>query len=473
MKLRNIFAVALAGLAFTACSNDDVPNTGIEEGGTAYVGLDLTLPANAFSKAADATDTNAEASETKVSKVTVYGQAQGGAATPVAKLADLTADDFTKTDNQYALKEAKAIKVKGQVDSKMNIYVVLNSTEDLSSKLIGTPPTAHAAAASANATKDNFLMSNAEAGVATLKATTSEAIAAGAKAVVTVERAVAKILVKASNAAGANLDLVGKFEDSGNTGKFEGSSIRWAVGNSPKSLYIRKYNDGGTIKSPDYAYKKGDAYDDYVAKYDVLTDKDGVPTVEPAIQIMPTSVSSATGYDSGTSYVGYSNENIHDTYVAGNTTYVLLMAKFIPTTTYENLTGTGASMNGTDANVTVAQTFWYHNPSNRYVTDAAHTTYIGTNPSEADNFVGPYTDGKCYYKIPVWDVTSDITKAKGTERNTFYTLSVKSLTAPGKPTDTSVTEPNTPTEDPDSYIGVDITIAKWATASMGDDIELK
>lgn len=472
MKLRNIFAVALAGLAFTACNNDDVPGTGIEGGETAYVGLDLTLPANAFSKAADATDTNAEETETKVSKITVYGQPQTAGAA-VTKLKDLTESDFTKAGNKYTLNEASAIQIKGQVDSKMNIYVVLNSNDDLSTKLAGTPPTAHTASTTSTAATDNFLMSNAKAGVATLKAAAADAIATDAKADVTVERAVAKILVKASGATDANLDLTGEFNDSGKTGKFDGTSIRWAVGNSPKSLYIRKYDDGGTIKTPDYTYNSSGDYDAYAAKYDVLTDNTGVPTAAPTIPVMPASVTSATGYDSGTSYVGYSNENIHDTYVTGNTTYVLLMAKFVPTTTYENLSGIGSSLSGTDANVATAKTFWYHNPSGRYVTDAAHTTYIATNAGEATNFVGPYTDGKCYYKIPVWDVTSDATKAKGTERNTFYTLSVKSLTAPGKPTDTSVTEPNQPTEDPDSYIGVDITIAKWLTASMGDDIELK
>lgn len=468
MKLRNIFAVALAGLAFTACNNDDVPNTDNGNGKKAYVGLNLTLPAGSFTKAADPT---ADATETKVTSVTVYGQSQlAGAA--ITKLKDLTASDFTlSNDNLYTLKESSAIQVTGQVDSKMNIYVVLNNKTDLSGNLsgaAGAAPTALAADVKATAKTNEFLMSNAVAGAATLKATAADAIAAGAKATVTVERAVAKILVKAAN--GGSLDLANKFNDAGNSGQFEGTSIRWAVANSPKSLYVRKYDDGGTVKTPNYTYNSGDTYTEYAAAYDVLAGANNVPTADPALPILPTTVTSATGYDSGTAYVGYSNENIHDTYVGGNTTCVLIMAQFIPTTTYENLSETGTSLKGDDANVTSPATFYYHNPTGKYVTEAAYTTYIASNASEAGSFVGPYTDGKCYYQIPVWDKTSDATKAKGTERNTFYTLSVKSMTAPGKPT---VLDPTKPIEDPDSYIGVDITIAAWQAASMGDDVELK
>lgn len=469
MKFRNIFAVALAGLAFTACSNDDVPNTGPENGEKAYVGLNLTLPAGSFSRAADAT---ADATETKVTSVSVYGQAQSPGA-PIRKLTlskDLTESDFTVGTNTYTLKEGSAIKVTGKVDSKMNIFVVLNNTSDLSPNLHGVSgtPTAFGADIKSTAKANEFLMSNAAMTEATLKATAAEAVAQGTIADVEVERAVAKILVKASTVG--TLDLTNDFEDTGKTGKFQGSTIRWAVGNSPKSLYVRKYNDGGIIKTPNYTYNSGDSYTQYSAAYDVLADATGVVTATPDIEIMPSTSTSTTGFDGGKGYVGYSNENIHDTYVNGNTTNVLIAAAFIPSTTYANLTGIGNSMTGTDANVTAPATFYYHNPSGKYVTEAAYTAYIAANTSEAGSFVGPYKDGKCYYQIPVWDITSDDTKAKGTERNTFYTLSVKSLSAPGKPT---VPDVDAPVEDPDAFIGVDITIAPWNAASMGNDVELQ
>lgn len=46
MKLRNIFAVALAGLAFTACNNDDVTEQGTDGNGAekTFIGLTIQLP---------------------------------------------------------------------------------------------------------------------------------------------------------------------------------------------------------------------------------------------------------------------------------------------------------------------------------------------------------------------------------------------------------------------------------------------
>ena len=187
---------------------------------------------------------------------------------------------------------------------------------------------------------------------------------------------------------------------------------------------------------------------------------------------MPNTV---TGDDAktGAGYVGYCNENTHDTYVVGNTSYVLIKAQFTPTKVYTDLTGTGAGMTGTENAGTEKATFYYHNATGMYVTGDAYTAYIAANAGEATAFVGPYTDGKCYYRVPVWDIATDVTKLKGTERNTFYTLSINSLTAPGFPIDPTYPDPEKPNENVDVYIGVDVAIAPWALHSMGDDIDLQ
>lgn len=456
MKLRNIFAVALAGVAFTACSEDDAPDQGTLGNETAYVGLNLTLPASAFTKAVDA---NANTTETAVSKVTVYGQSNG----LITKLGDLTKDDFTVADNKYTVKESGAIKVSGKVGDKMDIYVTLNGAVDFeAAQMLGTKE--YAATTAVTALASNFLMSNFEAGTATMEATPTDAIAAGSKADVTVERAVAKVLVKKSN----DFPTTEQFADAGAGGNFVTNTLKWGIGNSPKQLFVRRDVNG---KSPAYTYTSTDGFTEYDAKYEVICDATGVITTAPAIAVAPSDVP-VTGFsaDGATSYVAYSNENTHETYVLGNTTYALITADFIPTTLWSgNLTGEGNALTGDASSApSAAETFYYHVRSNKYFSATAVEGYTG-----AEEFIGPFTDGKCYYRVPVWNKASDATKAKGTERNTFYTLSIKNLTAPGSPIDPTYPNPNDPNEPVETYIAVDIDIAAWQSASMGDDVELK
>ena len=446
MKLKNFFAVALAGLAFTACNNDDVPGagTGAEEA-TTYIGLTIQLPKGSVTKAAD---TEATTAETKLTNLKVYCWKDGalgmGTPTPV----DIAGGATDKGNNTYEVTAA----IKASV-GKNNLFVLANTSEDLTLSDVTTPNAIEKTLAALSTGTDGFIMYSDKItvleNVEQAKKTDVEAGSVAAnQATVKLRRAVAKVSV--TSALG---DHSTGIADLANNGKIY--DIKWSVVNQPTKLFpvIKMLNASG----------------DFVAS-NVVSPYDAFETATAAIAL-PTSTDAASVY---------CKENVHgaEPYTGKNTTAVNVEGVFAPgaekyisnveAVEEGNYTITRgvADMNKGD-DFYVLKTTDNNLTAGNFFNQAGADAYATLKTKTVAELFNAYTGGKCYWAIWINDGNAE-SPAYGVLRNHVYNMNIKSIAAPGYP--------NFPDEDApiasDTWIQVSIDVEAWTSKDMGEQ-ELK
>lgn len=469
MRKKNLFAMAAlaSSMLFAACSNDELPvNDGtVDNGEKSWVGLNITLPSTALSRAATG-DPSAEAFEANIKEVDIYLQNAFGAPTLLKSLTD---GDFTKdASGKWVANEAMEVSL--APGTSATFFAAVNAP--------GTPaiqpiwfinPDADKARSFEAATS---VLSNQANGFTMFGTTTTTTYEKQADAETAANhtkldaiRAVAKILVMGSN---GGINPAVDFEDGVKSGKFAANTLKWAIGNNNKKLFLLKDVNG---KDPNWEKLPVGVTDAVLnAEYE-----NRVPTTFPKAVPAFSATIQATGYDGATGYVQYCNENTNEIYQYGNTTYLSLTADFVPNKIVK-ATGVSGTVADGDLALTVsdntgatATTFYYYAKDQKYLEKDAYDAAI-TAGLTANDFMGPYKDGQCYYYVAVRNGDKD--SNMGVYRNSYYQARIKSLKAPGLPTPQPPTvDDETPVEE-SSWIAIDFDVKAWTPADMGDlDLE--
>lgn len=462
MKIKNYFAVALASLALVACDNEDNVINDVEQG-KAYVNISIALNDPSMTKAADTQDPNAEEVEAKVNSIDVYLE-NAGTATGYTCIATLTPADFnaptagaSSGEKKYSIKQP--ISVSGTAgDNTRHLFVVINKPLSFNPATIASNGVFESTIQELTNTTNGFTMFNTAEVRATLHASTSAATASPTE--VKVERLAAKALLT------TQYDFTKDISDDnpgGAAGVFLKNTLKWHIQNSNKKMYYIKQSD---YKDPNWEYIKNTT---------IFSDYELNPWVTPSnpqgtIPVVKAGESTPTGYSetNGTAiaHVQYFTENTNEKYVYGNTTLMIIEAQFVPSKIAIAYTDNEFSMDK-EANQTPL-TFYYDVLDKIYMTENAHTAYKAAKPSA--EVWGPYTDGKCYYQVPIGTSPLDKTELLGAKRNHFYKGNITKLIAPGLPNPTP--DPDEPVIKDNVWITVDLTIEPWNLVSMGN-LELK
>lgn len=461
MNLKPIFMSMFAIAALASCNNEDEIPGGIQnETAKSWIGVKVALPASSFTRAVDAIDDNAEELETAIKTINLYYEKADGSVDAIATTFVL--DEFTK-DASGLYTAQKAAEIPVEKGSSVKLYAAVNTPESpvlrpnwFNFRGTAAAPdvnywTALSSDLSAEAT--GFTMTGSASG---LTSENAEAAISAAHASVTLVRNVAKVLVTASE---NGIDPTTDFDENnpnGSSGKFQANSLKWTIGNNNKKLFLLADADG---KDPNWEALV-DENVDLTGEYD---------NPKPSVYKMavPQYGIPATGYKDGTSYVQYCNENTNEVYQYGNTSFISVQAVFVPDLIVETVIKDAEDKIVMEAveNTNGAATYYYYPTELKYLTETAYEKALEEGIKAAD-FKGPYTNGQCYYFVPIKNTEGKI----GVLRNSYYTMRIKSLKAPGDPT------PNpgpviVPVESK-SYIAVDFEVKRWNAHSMGDlDLE--
>lgn len=469
MNLKSIFMSMFAIAALASCNNEDEIPGGVQnETAKSWIGVRVALPAGAFTRAADGNDTNAEDVETAIKTISLYYKKADGTIGDIATT--FAIGDFTKADGVYTA--TKAAEVPVAAGTSVDIYAAVNvpASNPLRPNWFnfrgtaGAPDVNYWTALSSEliAPATGFTMTGAGTGT-TYKADT-EAVA-GTHAKVSLVRAVAKVLVTSSE---NGIDPGTDFDENnsnGSSGKFQKNSLKWTIGNNNKKLFLLAdaATDNTTRKDPNW-----ETLVDGVTKEKLDAEYENRAPSAYSMAVPKFGVPSATGYQGATSYVQYCNENTNEVYQYGNTSFISVQAEFVPNLIVKTVTKDANGkiiMNVVENATPTDKTYYYYPAELKYLTATAYGEAKDLGLAEAD-FKGPYTDGKCYYFVPIKDKNGN----PGVLRNSYYTMRINSLKAPGDPTPVPG-KPIVPVEAK-SYISVDFDVAKWDPQSMGDlDLE--
>lgn len=467
MKVKNLFAMALAGMTFVACNNnDDVP--AIDNGpaaGKAYAAVSVSIKGTGTRANGDP---NAFAAENNISNIWLYVENERIA---------IDKANFNWVDGVGTA--TVAYEVPGVAEDTKKAFVVVNKVEPtgmaLNASYFGaSPANIYKNLVGALTVADNYTMfSKAEATV-TLKATKGEAITAAPT--VTVQRAAAKVLVKDSDKdyAGSNVDVTN------GQGTISAGSLKWYIGNSNRSLYCTPQTGN---KDPNYTWVS-QAWDAYNNDYEQLSDAvggwrtlDGTPAGTALNRLINIAEANTTFASATIDNVLYCNENTNDDYKVSNTTYVLLQAEFIPKQLINsNVSGTELLPTVPAASDlipgTAGTTFYLHKESGVYFTAAGVTSYNAKFGKTGFDDFFIYEDSKCYYRINLKDAPAAGGNL-GVLRNHYYSMAIGEIKGLGSWTDpTNPVNPNIPgvdepAEPKTALVAVNIEVEKWNTEDMG------
>ena len=458
MKVKNLFAIALAGLTFAACNNEEIPTNGIdgENGGNTWAAFSIQLPKTTGTRAADAT--NATVAETEVKTVALYIEQNGHLVTSgIKNLSDFSAD-VTNAENVYKAKIA--IKAKS---GEAKVWVVVNPTSAMHTSIMGLPAneafhTAFAAAvtdmaggysyATETGANAGFVMANKETKAVTLAIvkTEKEAVDGGEGQnhfTINVERAVAKVAVISKKADLKDLNSLPE------QGDF--SDIKYYVSQAnTQTLMARKTDataqpEGANIITP------GNDHDGTGAVFGTKV-LDGNP--------LPINASDVSGKALNSIYV---LENSMLNPFQQNATHAVIVATWTPKTLYQ------ADGKTTFTGYATGNDFWFYN--SRYYGEEPAECAAGSGSADAGKGNDyKWTAGKCYYRVYLYDKYTGDEEFYDVVRNTIYNVNIASIKAPGSNTDV----PPTPGPDPiekDVWVTANVDIQPWSSASM-DDVDL-
>lgn len=472
MNLKPIFMSMFAIAALASCNNDDEIPGGIQnETAKSWIGVKVALPAGATTRAVDGVDPNAEELETKIETIRLYYKKTDGTVGDIATTFDVE-NDFTKDPESGLYTASKAAEVPVAKGTLLDIYAAVNTPKSNPLRpnwfnfrgTAGAPDVNYWTALSSELsnTDTGFTMTGTAQGTTYEKDT--EAVA-GTHAKVELVRAVAKVLVTSSK---SGIDPGKNFEENnsnGSSGWFQANTLKWTIGNNNKKLFLLAdaATTNTTRKDPNWKALAAGVTD---AELNAEYENRAPSTYSMAVPKFGTP--SATGYQGATPYVQYCNENTNEVYQYGNTSFISVQAEFVPNLIVQTVTKEAdgnIKMEVVENTTPTDKTFYYYSTELKYLTATAYNEAIAAGVAAAA-FKGPYTDGKCYYFVPIKDKNANI----GVLRNSYYTMRINSLKAPGDPT-SNPGDKEEPVEAK-SYISVDFEVAEWDPQSMGDlDLE--
>lgn len=529
MMRTKLFLVAAAALTlgFTACGNDEnLQSTDNKEANT-NVSVTLSMSVKETKSLPDDYRTIGDwAGQDKIEKITIFLIDGTTVTSKIYTVGTGTGDSYytqepVNTDNQVVLKPQAAIKTTAGIKK---VYVLINGKPEVESALAattadnfenayktatlaldnsGSNPTVVSTSADKLAQKDlvakkeTIVMTNESEVTINVAPNVSETEALRVanplnRANVRVERAVARVMVStASNTYSIK---------SGTTVLGIISDIKWVLAQGEKALYIQRKSDYNTpsftwipANDADYFSSAADKYD-----YSGLFE-----SYQAAPLFGGTNVAEMATYNTTVAYDQITAElnsqlsgkfilpNTHTSgdasssgYKKGNTAYVLVRAKFTPTTFADG----GTYTSGTDFFVGGANGKFYTTSGN--AVDPAKGGVAGQT-------VAKYVGGKVLYyawvnpdQIPTWYNSPVIRnnvyhihisgfKNLGTNWNPLYPED-PSVTDPKnpdpKPNVPGVTEPENPIDPtdplttPETWMSVDVTILPWKLHSYSVDL---
>jgi hypothetical protein len=516
-----LFATLGFGLSFSGCNNDQV--VGTQEKGNTNVAVTLALSVNSPSAKALPNDYNFVgewAGKDSIKSVTIFIVGDGTVTTGQYELGDFTISSDAST-KQVKLTPKKAIKTTA---GTKNVYALINGSSDVVTALAKSDPTAFEAAYSTTALKltnsgtsisvstsadklaakngvknEIIVMTNTQKVTLEVEDNVTEAVAlAGTKnrASVQVERSVARVMVTTSatsfNITSTGGILLGAISD-----------IRWVLAQGENSFYIQKKSDYST---PNYGFIPSDAAT-YESQAGNKYDYSGLfENYTAATLFGGTSVATLADYSSATltGITAELNEKLAGKFVLptthqyvapatvyadpaagkykkGNTTYVLVRAKFTPASLADGATYTA----GNDFFVGANGKFYSsktnaQDPAKGGVAGQTVAKYIGgkalyyawVNPDELPNWYNSPVVRNNIYHIHITGF-----KNLGTNWNPLYPEDPEDETPTNpdpKPNDPDEPEnpidPKDPLTTPVTYMSVDVAVLPWKIHSYSIDL---
>lgn len=462
MKTIYCLIALFTGITFFGCDNENAPG-GQEPGEEkAWVSFSISLPKTVGTKAADTNDANAEVVETEIHSVDVWLQ-NAGTNSSYTQITSLDKSHFTKSGTTYT---AAAVLVAGTAgDPNRNIFVAINApvydpnVAFSSDEIYTMNSLADIKRLYSTTANEGFVMFNAEEVKAKLYATEAEANTNTNHTVVKVERVVGKVMLTYND---TKLFKSGDQEDQSGGGKFKQNTLKCQLRNANKKFYLIKKAD---YKDPNYTFVSGPTNgfaDNYIKE----------PYSSTWMDIPANSTAPATGYDAGgNALVHYFPENTNGYYVEDNTTHLAVQAAFVPNALVTDYEKPDSPTDNTSASVA---TFYYNVTNRKYYSKDAYDNAIANNAAVAGDFWGPYTDGICYYYVPVGTGDLSTEAMLGAKRNHFYKMKINSMTAPGNPTPGTVdpqVDPENPVIKPSVWIAVEVQVEPWQDANAEVDLK--
>ena len=475
--------MALAALTVTSCSSDD-DNGGMNpQNGNSYISISIKAPSSSETKAEN--DTDATASELKVTRAIYYGFNAAGVclnAGAVPGLANVAGDNDTPSTSGNIVVSSKVRK----------IFVVVNPTNALfdgtgsmtaSGKTFDDLNAAIEGIMSLDeyASTTDVMMTNSENLVDVVPAALESVTATS----VTVDRVVSKVALATSTpttGTGVKVTIAG-----------------FSLNTTNKSLYpYAEYITYGSNKTESYRE------DPNFGK--LVLAANGTGTAKDAFNW--TNNTNGATFDTADKYCLENTVSAEAT-DNNNITSMLIKATYFPATftdgeswfmyqdvpyTFATLKTKYGTLDATDK--TAFDTFTSNLlPATKTLADYTNLADFEAALNEKTSYdfakttgavLRYFNKGVCYYSVPIkhdGNVTGDNALGKfGVVRNNLYTLTVTKIMNPGlpfipDPTDPSITDPENPDpvnpETPDAVdvnIEVSITMNKWS--GWAQDVEL-
>lgn len=459
--MNKLLTLALVALAIVACSKEGT-DKGInpEEGVNTYAGVNISFPQTDTK----ATDANATAVETAVTKIGVYivdntsGLMHSGL---------YSASDFEKdaSSGNYKLKTALQT-----TTGEKTIYVVLNPTDKLNATIVAAgknsfngvvPIVGETFVNKSGNTIESLTMSSVAGGTKQTVTAQDKATAIANPFAVTVERNTAKVTLR----FGASHTVIGGTV----------SDVQYGIDIAPKQSYliqnlkavaaasIENVNTpANKVAIPDPSLATAD-YVAYMQKF--FTDSKQIPTDMTDVQAHNTAAGSLVGF--------YCPENVNVKNYQDNTTAVIIKATYTPTTGtaitgYDTATGVT-----TLGDIAMGSSFYKYKTDGTLWSEAAYnaaTTAGATYSKTAADFTTIYTNGVCYYRIWVMGENTTGPGAVGVLRNNFYVMNITKINGVGTPGHPGADSKPGDQIETQCLISVNVAMQPWTMVESNHEI---
>ncbi len=451
MKLNRLFLLAAMGLGLFACNDNDLvegsASNGTQEEGTTYVGFSLK-----FSN----TNTRAEgdlATEEESHITSAYVMMASDDGATFAKVLSMSDTPTGEDVEGYYTTEGKFLfqTTAGNHD----FYAVINPDE--APKAGGVISDYFNKAISLDITKiantngqGNFMMSNCSKNTFNLVDNVAKEQALNGNKdedatnnfTISVERVVAKVTMTC-------LDP-----------KLESESGATNVGGTIDNLQF--YLMGEATKSYRMAYQNLNLTRDDGGISDSYTIMNGSINENGII------ISTGAVNDKTKATPVYCLENLQDSYVQGNTTYILLKTDFIPTKIVDctNADGTTTDNDNTSGSAESFYVVRSGDLAGNYIIKADLDNYMKDNsnnyPQGVLSISEEYVNGTCWFG-PIWVGQENANDNKGpVKRNTWYNLNISKIKLPGDPKAPEINNPQPLV--PNTNVAITLDVMDWVSA---------
>ena len=452
MKLNKYLLMAAMGLGLVACTENDLvegsDSNGAQNEGTTYVGF--TLKFSNTNTRANGDDALATEAESIITSAYVMMTSDGG--TTFEKVLDMTAPGGSDVEGYYTDSEKFLFQTTA---GNHDFYAVINPD---------TPPTegedisdyfekAKSLSLAVIAAPNKFMMSNCSKNTFNLvdNITKDQALEGDDNAsnnfTISVERVVAKVTMTCLNAT------------------LESESGTTNVGGKINNLQF--YLMGEATKS----YRMASTSNLNLSRTDGITDKYSFEST------IPVGITINTGVDQDKTQATpvYCLENLQDSYVQGNTTYILLKTDFIPTKIVDCIKADGTTTDNDNTSDT-AEPFYVVKSGDlagNYIIKADLDAYKQNHQNQLPQGVlsisDEYENGTCWFG-PIWVGQEDGNENNGpVKRNTWYNLNIQKIKLPGDPKAPEISEPQPLV--PNTNVAITLDVMDWVSVDRNISLQ--